>query len=121
MKKMFLILALLVMPMTANAYTCGDLHEWWPDYKGFYGSAGGNKTYAGFYANYVNGVYEGFLHSCGYLELFDEDSMTRKVLCRNSYSSYKQVHHIVGNWLEKNPKQWGDPAASCIHTALQLD
>ncbi len=121
MRKRLLMLALLAMPMTANAFTCGDLHDWWPDYKGFFGSAGGDRELAGFYGNYVNGVYDGFLHSCTYLKTFDENSLSKKVLCAKSYSSYKQVHHIVGNWLEKNPKQWGDPAAGCIHTALQLD
>ncbi len=121
MKKMLLILALLVMPMTANALTCGELHEWWPHYKGYLGSEGGNKVMALSYAAYVNGVYEGFRYSCALLELLDEESTTRKVLCRKSYSSSKQVYHIVGNWLEKNPKEWDERAAFCIHMALQSD
>lgn len=118
---MFLILALLVMPMTANAFTCGELHDLWPDYKGFYGSAGGSQLSAVSYGSYINGVYDGILHSCGWMEMLDKNNLSKKVLCAKSYHSYKQVHHIVGNWLEKHPKQWGDRAEACIHTALQLD
>jgi len=115
---------MLLLPVNAYAaMTCEQLHEYWKDYKLYADNAGGNDVRAIIYARYVNGVIDGLHLGCNVTGVISgEDAATpaafKAMLCMPDFSTYTQIHHIVGLHLEQNPKKWANPANTCIYFAL---